>query len=225
MQMQTSSPEETDTAVRRPALARWLGTTNDVTRHFLAAGRIQGLINMAGGLPAPELYPAVELAAIAQRAIEQHPQDTLGYGPIEGLPDLREALAARFATELRLRRDNVLITSSGMHGLDLLGKVLLEEGSLIAGQFPTYLGALDAWRPRNPTYRNLVLEEQGSIPSRRWRGLSSPIRCPISRTPRAGWWGSRCASFWSAPRMPPAPGSSRTTPMGRSIMTARPSRA
>jgi 2-aminoadipate transaminase len=165
MQMQTSSPEETDTVVRRPAFARWLGTTNDVTRHFLAAGRIQGLINMAGGLPAPELYPAAELAAIAQRAIERHPQDTLGYGPIEGLPDLRDALAARFATpELRLRRDNVLITSSGMHGLDLIGKVLLEEGSLIAGQFPTYLGALDAWRPRNPTYRNLVLEEAGFDP-------------------------------------------------------------
>src|SRR5215470_13801803 len=143
----------------RPAFARWLGTTNDVTRGFLAAGRIPGLINMAGGLPAPEVYPAAELAAIARRAIEQHPRETLGYGPIEGLPELRDALAARFSTPaLRLGQDNVLITSSGMQGLDLLGKVLLEEGDVIAAQFPTYLGALDAWRPRCPTYRNLVLE-------------------------------------------------------------------
>src|ERR1700710_947317 len=153
---------ETDAITPRPALARWLGTSNDVTHRFLAAGRIPGLINMAGGLPAPEIYPVAGLAALARRAIEQHPQDALGYGPVEGLPDLRDALAARFSTpELRLRRENVLITSSGMQGLDLLGKVLLEGGRADAGQFPTYLGALDAWRPRRPTYRNLVLEEAG----------------------------------------------------------------
>lgn len=146
----------------RPAFARWLGTTNEVTRRFLAAGRVPGLINIAGGLPAPEIYPAAELAEIARRVIELHPADTLGYGPIEGLPDLRDALAARFSTrELRLTRDNVLVVTSGMQGLDLVGKVLLEEGGLIAGQFPTYLGALDAWRPRRPGYRNLVLEEPG----------------------------------------------------------------
>lgn len=159
--MNDSRPSQTHTAPR-PAFARWLGTTNEVTRRFLAAGRVPGLINIAGGLPAPEIYPAAELAEIARRVIELHPADTLGYGPIEGLPDLRDALAARFSTrELRLTRDNVLVVTSGMQGLDLVGKVLLEEGGLIAGQFPTYLGALDAWRPRRPGYRNLVLEEPG----------------------------------------------------------------
>jgi 2-aminoadipate transaminase len=139
------SPEPTDAAAPRPAFARWLGTTNDVTRRFLAAGRIPGLINIAGGLPAPEIYPAAEVAELARRVIAQHPQDTLGYGPIEGLPELRDALAARFGTpDLRLGRENVLIATSGMQGLDLIGKALLEEGGLTAGQFPTYLGALVA---------------------------------------------------------------------------------
>lgn len=159
--MDTSSPEELSTAPR-PAFAGWLGTTNDVTRRFLGAGRIPGLVNMAGGLPAPEIYPAAEIAELARLVIAEHPQECLGYGPIEGLPDLRDAIAARFATaELRLRPENVLVTTSGMQGLDLVGKVLLEEGGLIAGQFPTYLGALDAWRPRRPAYRNLVLDQPG----------------------------------------------------------------
>lgn len=163
--MDIPSLEQNATAVSRPAFAHWLGSTNTVTRTFLAAGRIPGLINLGGGLPAPETYPAAELADIARRAIEQHPQDTLGYNPIEGLPELRDALAARFSTpELRLGRENVLVTSSGMQGLDLIGKVLLDKGGLIAGQFPTYLGALDAWRPRNPTYRNLILDEAGFDP-------------------------------------------------------------
>ena len=64
--MDTSSPARTSA---RPAFARWLGTTNEVTRRFLAAGRVPGLINLAGGLPAPEIYPAAELADIARRVI------------------------------------------------------------------------------------------------------------------------------------------------------------
>ena len=151
-----------DAAKTRPAFARWLGTTNDVTRTFLAASRIPGLINMAGGLPAPETYPTEAIAEIARRAIAEHPGDTLGYGPIEGLPELRDALAQRFsAVALQLTRDNVLVTTSGMQGLDLIGKVLLEQGGVIAGQFPTYLGALDAWRPRAPKFRNLILDQPG----------------------------------------------------------------
>lgn len=149
----------------RPAFARWLGTTNDVTRTFLAAGRIPGLVNLAGGLPAPEALPGVEVAEIARKVIAAHPAETLGYGPLDGLPDLRDALAARFSRPgLRLGLENILITTSGMQGLDLIGKVLIEPGGLIAGQFPTYLGALDAWRPRSPTYRDLLLESPGFDP-------------------------------------------------------------
>jgi 2-aminoadipate transaminase len=145
---------------QRPAFAGWLSTSNDITRTFLAASRVPGLINMAGGLPEPSTFPTTELAAIAADVVHRHTQDVLGYGPVEGLPELRDALARRFSSpDLTLTRANVFVTSAGMQGLDLVGKVLLEPGQLIACQFPTYLGALDAWRPRSPTYRNLVVED------------------------------------------------------------------
>lgn len=145
---------------QHPRFAGWLSTTNDITRTFLAASRVPGLINMAGGLPEPTTFPATELAAIAADVVHQHTQDVLGYGPVEGLPELRDALAKRYSSpDLTLTRANVFVTSAGMQGLDLVGKVLLEPGQLIACQFPTYLGALDAWRPRSPTYRNVVLED------------------------------------------------------------------
>lgn len=133
--------------------------TNDVTSTFLAAGQIPGLINLGGGLPAPELFPAEDIARIAARVIRDHPQDCLGYSAINGLPDLRDALAARYSTGgVSLGRDNVLVTTSGMQALDLVGKVLLDPGDVVAGQHPTYLGAIDAWRPRSPRFRNMVLE-------------------------------------------------------------------
>lgn len=149
----------------RPAFAPWLGSTNNVTQTFLSAGGIPGLINMGGGLPAPEIYPVAELAEIARDAILQHPQEVLGYGPIEGLPELRDALASRFSTPaLHLTRANILVTTSGMQALDLIGKALLDTGGVIAGQFPTYLGALDAWRPHTPTFRNMALEDPAFDP-------------------------------------------------------------
>lgn len=138
----------------RPDLAAWLGRTNEVTRIFLSAAHGPDMINLAGGLPDPAVFPAAELAGMAARAVSSHPAEVLGYGPIDGLPALRDRLAERFSGEgLRLRRENVLVTTAGMQALDLLGKVLLEPGSLVAAHAPTYLGAIDAWRPREPRFR------------------------------------------------------------------------
>jgi 2-aminoadipate transaminase len=142
----------------RPAFASWMSGTNDITRTFLSAGRIPDLVNMAGGLPDPSLWPVEELADLSRRAVLDHPGEALAYSPIDGLPRLRDALAARFSTGgLTLTRDNVLVTTAGMQGLDLVGKVLLDPGDTIAAQAPTYLGALDAWRPRAPAYRPMTL--------------------------------------------------------------------
>ncbi|MDB5522327.1 MAG: aminotransferase [Rhizobium sp.] len=152
-------PENGDVA--RPEFASWLGVSNDITRMFLAAGGIPGMINIAGGLPEPETYPVSELAEIAARAVSEHPRDALNYSPIEGLPDLRDRIAKRYSTaSLHLTRQNVIITSGGMQGLDLIGKVLLDQGGLIAAQSPTYLGALDAWRPRLPRFRRIYPDRQ-----------------------------------------------------------------
>lgn len=146
----------------RPAFASWLSDTNDVTKTFLAAGQIPGLVNLAGGLPEPGTWPVAELTDLAARAVSDHPAQALAYTPIDGLPQLRDHIAERFgAGRLRLTRENVLITAGGMQALDLLGKVLIDPDRLVAAQSPAYLGALDAWKPRRPRYRRLRLEEAG----------------------------------------------------------------
>lgn len=172
------------TATCRPAFARWLGTTNDITRTFLSAGRIPGLINLAGGLPEPGTFPVHELADLARLSITDHPHEVLGYGPVEGLPDLRDALAARFSSaHLHLTRANVLVTAGGMQGLDLIGKVLLDDGDLIAGQFPTYLGALDAWRPRSPVFNTMRFDDPGFDALKAFRGAKFAYTVPNFSNP------------------------------------------
>ncbi len=168
----------------RPAFAAWLSDTNDVTQIFLSAGQTPGLINMAGGLPDPVTWPIPDLAELARASVADHPCDALAYAPIEGLPALRDMIAARFsAPGLGLIRENVLITTGGMQALDLLGKVLVDDGQVIAAQSPAYLGALDAWKPRRPTYRPMRLEGNDFAPEVAFQGAQFAYTVPNFSNP------------------------------------------
>jgi 2-aminoadipate transaminase len=141
----------------RPPLAAWLRDGNSITKQFMALGGCPDVISLAGGLPAAELYPVEAIAQASQAALRRWGATALEYGAIEGLPALRAAVAARISAEsgIALGPENVLLTTGAMQGLDLLGKALIDPGDLIVAQFPTYLGALDAWRPRRPVYEKL----------------------------------------------------------------------
>ncbi|MGE0212965.1 MAG: PLP-dependent aminotransferase family protein [Parvibaculaceae bacterium] len=141
----------------RPAFARWLQRTNNITQQFLAIGGQADFVSLAGGLPAAELYPVEEMRAAADRALTRWGSRALEYGPVEGFPALRGAVAERVSrlAGRRFGAENILITTGAMQGLDLLGKVFVDAGDRIVTQFPTYLGALDAWRPREPSYVRL----------------------------------------------------------------------
>lgn len=147
----------------RPAPARWLSQGNSITQQFLAIGGQADVISLAGGLPAAELYPVAEIAAASHAAIERWGSVALEYGPVEGLPALRAAVAARVSVAAGrvFGPENVLLTTGAMQGLDLLGKALIDPGNTILAQFPTYLGALDAWRPRQPRYERFAWDMDG----------------------------------------------------------------
>ena len=147
----------TDHATTRPPYAAWLRSTNNITQQFLALGGKPDVISMAGGLPAAEFYPVAAVEEATRTALGRWGAQALEYGPVEGFPALRDAIAARIstATDGSFTRENILLTTGSMQGLDLIGKVLLDPGDLVVAQFPTYLGALDAWRPRQPRYARL----------------------------------------------------------------------
>ncbi|WP_138467880.1 PLP-dependent aminotransferase family protein [Poseidonocella sp. HB161398] len=142
----------------RAEFASWLEGTNDLTSRFVGSAGIADLVNVAGGLPEPSLFPVERLAMIASDAIRNQPELALGYGPTGGMPELREEIAARYrARGIRIDASNVLLTASGTQALDLAGKVLIEPGRRVACDFPTYAGAMDAFRPRGPRYQHLDL--------------------------------------------------------------------
>lgn len=138
----------------RPACSRWIQSSNTITQQFLSIGGMPDVVSLAGGLPAAELYPVDAIREATDRALTRWGSRILEYGPVEGLHALRETIAARVAESSggRFGAENVMLTTGAMQGLDLVGKILVDPGDLILAQAPTYLGALDAWRPRQPRY-------------------------------------------------------------------------
>lgn len=154
--LNSSAPPDT----RLPPYTGWILSSNNVTQQFLAFGGRPDVVSLAGGLPAAELYPVKAIQAATQKALQRHGAAALEYGAVEGLLALRELIAARVSADTggSFTAANVLLTTGAMQGLDLVGKVLADEGQLIVTQSPTYLGALDAWRPRKPVYDKLDWE-------------------------------------------------------------------
>ena len=212
---------------RRPAFSRWLAASNNITQQFLAIGVDPDFISMAGGLPAAEFYPTEAIAEATQLALARWGAGALEYGPIEGFAPLRQMIAARISRETgrRFAVDNVLLTVGAMQGLDLLGKVLIDPGERIVAQFPTYVGALDAWRPRLPVYEPLDWSPDTGTGVAALAAAKFVYTVPNYSNPTGALVPAAARRRCSKRCWRPGPGWSRTIPICRSNMTARPGRA
>ena len=81
-------------------------------RAMLKAAQQPGMISFAGGLPAPDSFVDIAIAA--------PPPDILQYGPTEGEPALREKVAEELAlTGLHCPPERIMILSGSQQGVDL----------------------------------------------------------------------------------------------------------
>ncbi|MBS1177408.1 MAG: valine-pyruvate aminotransferase [Proteobacteria bacterium] len=136
-----------------------------VIREILKITEKPGIISLAGGLPAPETFPVEAMREASDRVLADTPREALQYAASEGYGPLREWVAAQLTTQgLQVKAAQVLITTGSQQGLDLVGKVLIDAGSHVAVEAPTYLGALQAFAPYEPDFVAVDCDEQGPLP-------------------------------------------------------------
>jgi 2-aminoadipate transaminase len=134
-------------------------------REILKLTERPGIISLAGGLPAADSFPVQALAEATARVLREQPREALQYAASEGYAALREWLAAELATQgLHAQASQILITTGSQQGLDLVGKLLVDPGSRVAVERPTYLGALQAFAPFEPEFQALAGDDQGPVP-------------------------------------------------------------
>ena len=148
-------------------LARRAERLNPSTiRELLKLTERPGIISLAGGLPSADTFPVAELKRACADVLEQAPREALQYAASEGFGPLREWVAAELRAQgLAAEPGRVLITSGSQQGLDLVAKVLLDPGSAVAVESPTYLGALQAFAPYEPSFVALEGDDEGPLPT------------------------------------------------------------
>ncbi len=133
-------------------------------REILKLTQRPDVISFAGGLPAPELFPIEQIRAAADRVLTERGAGALQYSTSEGIPELRSYLAARMSRPgLTVSPDNILIVQGGQQAIDLVGRILFDEGDRAIVESPTYLGMLVAWRAYNLNYLVVPTDQHGLI--------------------------------------------------------------
>lgn len=121
------------------------------------------IISLAGGLPSPDVFLRSEVRLESERILEDHIDRILQYSPIPGEAGLYQAVLKFLARDnIQIDEENLLITSSGQHGLDLVGRLFLEEGDIVLVDRPTFAGAVVAFSMERPRFVGVDIEANGS---------------------------------------------------------------
>ncbi|MCD2518603.1 PLP-dependent aminotransferase family protein [Massilia sp. G4R7] len=135
-------------------------------REILKITQRPEIISFAGGLPSPATFPVDVMKAAYDKVLSQTGKVALQYGPTDGYGPLREWIANSLSTEgSRILPEQILMTSGSQQALDLLGKVLIDEGSRVLVETPSYLGALQAFSVYRPEFASVETDEHGLVPS------------------------------------------------------------
>jgi len=127
--------------------ARLADVQSSPVRDILKLTQRAEVISFAGGLPAPELFPAEMVAqAFAQALAPTVVARALQYSTTEGDPELREMLAQRLAGRgLSAGAGEILVTTGSEQALGLVASVLVDPDDVVLVENPSYLAALQSF--------------------------------------------------------------------------------
>jgi len=144
----------------------------------------EGILSLAGGLPADELFPRKKLASAFLSIVSQPNSCALQYGWPEGSEGLRKWIALRLnARGASLRPDDVIVTSGAQQAVAIACELVGIEGKTVAmGEDETYPGALDLFRDRGASTVAGIRDDAACIYV--VAGASNPRGLPISEQRR-----------------------------------------
>ncbi|MBR2965777.1 MAG: PLP-dependent aminotransferase family protein [Clostridia bacterium] len=121
------------------------------------------VISLAGGNPAPELFPHEALADIAASLLREQPVTALQYGITEGYLPFREAIKERLkrVEKIGTENDELIVVSGGQQGIDLATKCLVNEGDTVIVEQPSFIGAMNAFRSYGAHLVGVPVENDG----------------------------------------------------------------
>jgi 2-aminoadipate transaminase len=118
---------------------------SEIRALFAVATRPE-IVSLAGGMPYTAALDYDAVAEVTEAVIRDSGPTALQYGGGQGLPALREQLVRVMEAEgLSAHPDDLVVTTGGQQGLDLIAKLFCDPGDVILAEGPSYVGALGAF--------------------------------------------------------------------------------
>ncbi|MEZ5651131.1 MAG: PLP-dependent aminotransferase family protein [Burkholderiaceae bacterium] len=137
---------------------------SSAVRDLLAHARRPDMISFAGGLPSADGFDGDGVRAAFEEVLADH-RHALQYGESEGEPELRAALAEWMSGNgAPADAEHLLVTTGSQQALDLVARLMLDDGDAVAFARPTYLAALSVFRLAQADLLGLACDEQGPLP-------------------------------------------------------------
>lgn len=132
-------------------------------REILKATADPSIIPLAAGNPAPDAFPVEEVQKIAENILQTIPVDALQYGVSEGYQPLRDTIADWIKNKENIGTDDdtVLILSGATQVMDLVTKVLCNEGDTVICEEPSFIGSLNCFRSYGCRLKGVPVEADG----------------------------------------------------------------
>ena len=124
---------------------------------------LSAICSFAGGYPAAVTFPVEDLRRLPGLVLDKYGTKSLQYGATQGVPELREAIAARYGVPV----SRVQITTSSQQGIDVCTRILCDPGDIILTTEPTYLGALQSFKAYRADVRpikSIMMDREGIVP-------------------------------------------------------------
>jgi 2-aminoadipate transaminase len=131
-------------------------------RDLMAVTARPEVISLAGGLPDTSTFPTESFAAAFTRIAEESCARALQYGPTEGLEEAKACIVEAMAAEgMRVHGDDLIVTTGGQQGIDLVTKTLIDPGDVVIAEAPTYPGAASVFSSYEADVVQVDMDSEG----------------------------------------------------------------
>lgn len=132
-------------------------------REILKATADPSIIPLAAGNPAPDAFPVDAVRAVTADILEKKPIEALQYGVSEGYTPLRETVKEWLKKRENIGRDfdDIIIMSGATQVMDLVTKVLCNEGDTVICEEPSFVGSLNCFRSYGCKLKGVPVEADG----------------------------------------------------------------
>ncbi|KVC45621.1 PLP-dependent aminotransferase family protein [Burkholderia diffusa] len=123
------------------------GIKSSAVRELLEFSKNPDVISLAGGIPASDLFDMDGIDEALDAILREEHRDLFQYGLTEGELGLRQQISEWAGTlGIPASPESMLITSGSQQGLDLVARVLFDQGDRVLVERPTYVAALQVFQ-------------------------------------------------------------------------------